>query len=386
MSTYMIRPMPPRDPHEPHRAATPLELLFDLVTVIAVAAAAGALHHAIAEGYATQGAIRYLMTFFAVWWAWMNFSWFASAYDNDDAIHRVLTMVIMGGALVLAGGIDRFFGELAIGWVVAGYVIMRLGMVAMWLRAAWHDPARQATALRYAGGIAAAQLFWICLTLFTDHRAATFPVLILLGFVIELAVPAFAERANATPWHHHHIAERYGLLTIIVLGEVLTSAAMAIQTAADEPFDVRLIHIALSALVITFAMWWLYFADEENRLLGGQLHHALQWGYGHSVVFAAGAAVGAGFGVLVDIVSGHANLPVQVGDFAVAWPLAAYLLGLWFVRDRMVCSGSMRWVLPAFACLIALVPLVIPALEVIAALAVASLVARYLLRPAPQAG
>ena len=83
-----IRAMPPRDVHEHHRASTPLELLFDLVAVIAIAAAAGELHHAVAHGHALEGAGKFVLAFFAIWWAWMNFSWFASAYDNDDAIFR----------------------------------------------------------------------------------------------------------------------------------------------------------------------------------------------------------------------------------------------------------------------------------------------------------
>ena len=55
--TSIIRPLKPRDSHEPHRVATPLELLFDLVSVIAIATAAAGLHHAIAEAHATQGVI-----------------------------------------------------------------------------------------------------------------------------------------------------------------------------------------------------------------------------------------------------------------------------------------------------------------------------------------
>lgn len=370
-----IRPMPPRDPQESHRAATPLELLFDLVTVIAVAAAAASLHHAIAEGHAVDGTLRYLMVFFAIWWAWMNYTWFASAYDNDDAIFRLTTMVIMAGALLLAAGVARYFDTLDIVLVVAGYVVMRLGMVTMWLRAAWHDPARRTTCLRYAGGIMLAQMFWVVLALLVASDSPLLLPLILIGIVLELAVPAIAERASPTPWHRHHIVERYGLLTIIVLGEVLLAAVAALHAAWAGSFDVRLVHIALSALVITFAMWWLYFSGDAH-LRSGELRHALQWGYGHAIVFAAGAAVGAGFAVLVEVVSGHSHLSVRDGDLAVALPLALYLLGLWFVRDRMVFSCAARWTLPVFAALIVVVPFAFPALEVIAGLAVAGVIAQ----------
>ena len=77
-----------RSPHEAHRAATPLELFFDLVFVVAIAQAANGLHHAVAELHVVDGLIGYLMVFFAIWWAWMAFTWFASAYDCDDVRAR----------------------------------------------------------------------------------------------------------------------------------------------------------------------------------------------------------------------------------------------------------------------------------------------------------
>ena len=98
------RPVRPRDPDEPGRVSTPLELLFDLVFVVAIAGSAAELHHGLsAAHYGTVGG--YLMTFFAIWWAWMNYTWFASAYDNDDVVFRLLTFVIMSGALFLAAGV-----------------------------------------------------------------------------------------------------------------------------------------------------------------------------------------------------------------------------------------------------------------------------------------
>ena len=112
MLSNLLRPMPPRDPSEPRRTATPLELFFDLISVIAISAAAAGLHHAIADGHAVQGMIRFVLAFFAIWWAWMNYTWFASAYDNGDTLFRLLTMVIMAGALTMAAGISLLFDRL----------------------------------------------------------------------------------------------------------------------------------------------------------------------------------------------------------------------------------------------------------------------------------
>ena len=119
------RPMSGRDPDEENRPSTPLELFFDLCFVVAVAAAAASLHHDLAHDH-LSGLIGYAMVFFAIWWAWVNYSWFASAYDTGDIIFRLLTFVVMSGVLVLAAGVPRAAGEEHDFWlVVAGYVIMR---------------------------------------------------------------------------------------------------------------------------------------------------------------------------------------------------------------------------------------------------------------------
>ena len=101
----------PRPVDEEHRVATPLELLFDLTFVVAVAQVAAELAHGIAEDHVGDGLLGYLMVFFAIWWAWMNFTWFASAYDTDDVPYRLLTLVQMAGVLVLAAGIPDAFGS-----------------------------------------------------------------------------------------------------------------------------------------------------------------------------------------------------------------------------------------------------------------------------------
>ena len=136
--------MAPRDPHEPHRASTPLELLFDLVTVIAIASAAAGLHHALGANHAIEGVFKFVGAFFAIWWAWMNYTWLASAYDNDDTVFRLLTMIVMAGSLTVAAGIDAFFAASTLTMVIIGYVVMRLSVVALWLLSLIHisEPTR----------------------------------------------------------------------------------------------------------------------------------------------------------------------------------------------------------------------------------------------------
>ena len=160
-----LRPMQPRDPDEGHRASTPLELFFDLVFVVAVAQAANSLHHALIEGGSVGAPVgKYILVFFGIWWAWMNFSWFASAYDTEDIAYRLTVFVQMTGALIYAAGIPRAFDELDFSVAVIGYVVMRLAQVSHWLRAsAGAEPAGRHAPRRYAIGIIVCQLGWIAL-------------------------------------------------------------------------------------------------------------------------------------------------------------------------------------------------------------------------------
>jgi low temperature requirement protein LtrA len=325
------RPMTARSPHEAHRAATPLELLFDLVFVVAIAQAAGGLHHAIADAHALEGVIGYLLVFFAIWWAWMNFTWFASAYDSDDVPYRLAVFVQIAGALILAAGVPSMLEIRAPNMaIVGGYVVMRLATVAQWLRAGASDPERRTTARRYATGITLLQLAWIG-TLFV-------PRLWVSGFLtlaaLELIVPVWAERAGATTWHPHHIAERYGLFTLIVLGESILAATVAVQSALASGESLRaLAPVIAGGLLIVCSMWWIYFDRPVHDLLTS-FRKAITWGYGHYFVFAAAAAVGAGLAVSVDQATHRAKAGSVGAGASVAIPVAVYLLCLWFLHDR----------------------------------------------------
>src|SRR5690242_21814905 len=140
--------MSARSTDEPHRVSSQLELLFDLTFVIAVAALAHHFALAIGHGEALDELIPFLEVFFAVWWAWMNFTWFASAFDTDDVPFRLLTLVQMGGVVVLAAGVPAALQHGDYRAVTYGYMIMRSGLVADWLRAAVEDPSCRGTALR----------------------------------------------------------------------------------------------------------------------------------------------------------------------------------------------------------------------------------------------
>jgi low temperature requirement protein LtrA len=365
------RPMVARPTDEPYRTVTPLELLFDLCFVAAVRQAADRLHHNLGEADIGHGIALYPAVFFAIWWAWMNFTTFASAYDPEDDVYRLTILMEIAGALVIAGGVPRAFDHGDFSVITYGYVIMRLAMVGQWLRVARSDPERRATALRYAVGIVVLQAAWI-------GRLALPERWLLPGFLAivlaELLLPFWARRPAPIIWHPRHITERYGLFTIIVLGESVLAASLAIQVAFDRGTKPStLLSIAGAGVVIVFAMWWLYF-DRPVHHLATSPRVALLWGYGQYLIFASAAALGAGLAVDVDYQTGAAHLGRVAVGYAVAAPVAVYLIAVWTLHIRPYEQLKMTVPYWAVAVLVLLTPLT-PAPARLTALLLAVLVA-----------
>lgn len=315
-----------RDPEEEHRATTPLELFVDLCFVVAVAQASAALHHELVTGHIGDGIAGFLMGFFGVWWAWMSFTWFATAHDADDLAYRLLTLLQIAGVLIFAAGIPGMVEDQSLTLGVAGYVVMRLSLVTNWARVARRFPDVRPRAMRYVVGISVTQVLWIGV-LVTPH-AWTIPLFFVLALG-EIIVPIWAESAvrGGPYWrifHPEHIDERYGGFTIIVLGESILSATIGIQEVARAGVSAELVVVAVGGLLLAFSAWWLYF-DHPNHLTPTPTQ-AMRWGMFHVIVFTSLAALGAGLHVAAEAVAGEAS--ERVGALAVTIPVAGYLVGL----------------------------------------------------------
>jgi low temperature requirement protein LtrA len=378
-----VVPMRGRNPDESQRVATPLELFFDLVIVVAVAVAAASLHHGIAEDHILDAIFGYIFTFFAIWWAWMGFTWFAAGYDTDDVPYRVAVFVQMSGAIIMAAGIARAFDAGDWSLVLLGYIVMRVALIFQWLRAAHDDPAHRTRNIRWAVGIAFMQTLWILAFLLLPAEAFTFAFVALV--VGELAVPILAGRGTTGAWHPEHIAERYGLLTIIVLGESVLAGAVAFGSVADDAFsDLELLFLAVGALLLVFVMWWLYFERSSDDLLTSRAR-AFSWGYGHYFIWAAAAAVGAGIAVGVDVLTHHAHVDMTVAGAAVAVPVAIYLAGIWVLHDWPRPMSRLRMALsPVAIVAVLLTPLTPQPIFLTGAIVVALLAARIATTPQPE--
>ncbi|MGV0745896.1 low temperature requirement protein A [Mycolicibacterium sp. XJ870] len=332
-----------RDPHEVHRTATPLELLFDLTFVIAFGVAASQLAHLMAEGHVGAGLVGFGFAAFAIWWAWMNFSWFASAYDTDDWVYRVMTMLQMVGVIILALGLPQMFTSVEHGGhvdnavLVAGYVVMRIALVGQWLRAARQDPEHRAACLTYAGAVVVAQIGWI-IQIFVHTSVLVFVLTAAVLIALELSGPLLAERRmGGTPWHSHHIVERYGLLAIIALGEGVVGTVASLTAAVGEDGWSRdAILLVVAGTGLTFGMWWMYFLVPAAELLHAHRRLSFRYGYLHVVVFGAIVATGAGLHVAAYYIEDHSKLDSVATVLAVAIPVATYIVGMYVIYSVLV--------------------------------------------------
>lgn len=321
-----------RDPNEEHRAATTLELFFDLVFVIAFGQAANEFAHMIAEGYYRDGLIGFAFVMLAIIWAWGNFTWFASAYDTDDWVYRLVTMVQMIGVLVNALGIHALFASIHEGGpldarvMVFGYVIMRIAMVSQWLRAAHDDAAHRGAAMTYAVMVTGAQIGWVLIAI-SGPTLTRFLAWGTIFFVVEFGGPLLAERKSPTPWHPHHIAERYGLLTIIALGECILGAFLGIQAVIEsQGWSWQVAVVGLSGTALALGLWWMYFLLPSGEILQVQRYKAAKWSYGHLLIFVAITGVGAGLHVAAYSIEHVAHIGEVAVVLSVVIPVAAFML------------------------------------------------------------
>ncbi|WP_194201825.1 low temperature requirement protein A [Glycomyces albidus] len=309
-------PMATRDHTEGHRQATWLELFFDLAFVVAVAQAAGQFEHAAAEGHLGEGLVGYLFAFAAIWWIWVSFTWFANFFDTDDVPYRLLMMVMIAGSLGLAAGVPAA-AHLDFRIFVVSYVVMRLAYVAQWARVyRTGEPVMRRLAGRIIVLTVLVQAGWVAFLLVpAEWRVEAW----IAWFALDLAVPALSRWNPRLGGHWGHIKERYGLFTIIVLGETVAAATIAVSHAVDSGLDfdtAPLLTLAAAGLVTVFCLWWIYFDFSGGHAFERGPVTVYVWAYAHYFVFAAIAALGAGIALAVARITDPDH--VHLSDRAVA--------------------------------------------------------------------
>ncbi|MBV7435247.1 low temperature requirement protein A [Cardiobacteriaceae bacterium TAE3-ERU3] len=335
---FDIKKMRLRDAHDPNRVATPLELLFDLVYVVGIATTVTSLHHSLLEQqHIGDGIYHFILAFFLLWNAWASFTWFASCYDSDDLYYRLAAFVQMLGSLMIAVGVSQLFEHGSLTIVVAGYTIIRLALMSQWLRIYRDEPARKTVAKRYLIGTAIVQSLWILRLFFTPGLKV---LTLFLLIAAELLMTRWIHEGKTNHWNPHHIAERYGLLAIIVLGEGVLGAINTINVLYshhiyDHWLDIFFVSAGVMGLI--FALWWLYFDTPFAKMLEKRTEHkyVFLFNYGHFFIFAALTSVGTGLELVADSLNDPAQLSPSYTMLCLNAAIAVYLVALTYLQILM---------------------------------------------------
>ncbi|MFJ9575119.1 low temperature requirement protein A [Streptomyces sp. NPDC101191] len=343
-------PMTGRDPREPGRVSTPLELLFDLTFVVAVGTAASQFAEMLAAGHVWQAVGAFVLAMFAVSIAWISFSWFASAFGTDDWLYRGLTMLQMIGVVVFSLGIPAMFhsveegGHLELRAMVIGYVVMRVAMVLQWWRAARESAPFHAVGMANIRWTVIAQAGWIVVAFAEAPTPVVLVACLVLG-ALELLLPVLTQGASGdTPWHPHHVAERYGLFAIITLGEgvvgTVASSGDLLGGADGTQWTANAVAVVVAGVGLTFGMWWVYFATPFGDILVHRRSRGYLFGYGHIPLFIGVAGAGAGLHVAGLHLEHHAELGDAAVVLSLAIPVGLYLLMVYLLHTLLMSTAD----------------------------------------------
>jgi low temperature requirement protein LtrA len=305
---------------EEERHATWLELFLDLVFVVAIAEVGTSFAHEPTAG----GFLRYLGLFVPIWWAWAGFTFYATRFDTDDLIYRVGTLAGMFGVAVLASRVPHAFHGHPDSFVVA-YIAIRVVIVLLYVRARRHVERARALASWFILMFSSAIVLW-AVSLATPSPWKY--VLWAAALAFELGAPPRAWKLiRRAPIHPAHIPERFGLLTIIVLGETVIAVVLG---TVNVSWGAATGTTAVAGFLAAASIWWVYFEFFDASVVGRGLFRGMTFVYAHYAV-AAGIAM---FGVGVRLAI-HAAAPGgrydDVGWIA-AGGIALCMLGLGVIQ------------------------------------------------------
>ncbi|WP_227375961.1 low temperature requirement protein A [Haladaptatus halobius] len=315
------------------RHATWLELFFDLVFVAAIAE----LVHGLRDDLTWMGVLGFVALFVPVWWAWVGSTFYATRFDTDDVEYRLLTAVEMFGVIALAVNVHGGLAETSRGFALA-YVLVRGVLIFKYVRAQHHIPEVRALTTRLRTGYTIAASLWL-VSVFVPppYRFLLWG----LGIAIDFGTPITAGRLHVEiPVHPTHIPERFGLFTIIVLGETIVSVVTGIST---QEWTVTSVFIALFSTAIAYSLWWIYFDNhDESAILaareGRRIRAYWEWIYVHLPLVIGIAAAGVG---VFRVFTGDLDTPLPMAErWLLAGSLAVCLFSLGLLhRTTVSCAG-----------------------------------------------
>jgi low temperature requirement protein LtrA len=253
-----------------------LELLFDLIFVAAVSQ----LALNISGNYSFIDFIESIPLFFAIWWGWVGHTFFLSRFGTDDVLNRVFTMAQMVVVAFLTINVKYALGATGAAFAIS-YAVLRFMLVAEYLWVGKNIPETRPLTNRYAIGFGAAATLWFLSAFIpTPWRFLMWG----LALSVDILTPITTRKIHLKfPPHPTHLPERFGLFTIILIGEAIVSVVFAVSNLGLS-FATGLIGIM--GFIIAFSIWWGYFeesrgAEERVQEKGDDIAKYQLWLYSH---------------------------------------------------------------------------------------------------------
>ena len=313
------------------RKVTWLELFFDLVFAAAVAQVASPLR----DDYSAAGLLRFAILFILIWWAWTGHALFSTRFDTDDLVQRLLTLLQMFGVAVMAANAGDALDSRSSAGFAAAYAVLRFILVFQYFRARQVVDARSLTRT-YLTGHGTAAALWLASALVPAPERYWIWV---IAFAIDLGTPWAAVRHSVSlPPDAAHLPERFGLFTIILLGESVIAVMHGIEH--QEHWSVPAAGSAFTGMGIAFAIWWWYFdraaaashKPVRSRRDAIRLH---VWSYAHLPLYLSLVVAFVGIQLVVSVAPEPALAGHQVlilGAALVVTMLSLTLVGMTSTR------------------------------------------------------
>jgi low temperature requirement protein LtrA len=315
------------DPAERH--ASWLELFFDLVFVLAVAQVAQVL----IKNTDLSGFLKYLVLFVPVWWSWVGFTFYADRFEGEETAYRVLTFAAMLAVAALSLTLEGAFTDSGDFPLVITYALVSLVLIALYARSAYHIPLARGLSAQFIIGLG------IALLMFVGSLALEPPVRYYVwaaALVIELTIPFQNLRVTRSiPYDYSHIPERFGLFTIIVLGEAVLATAMGASAVNWSPANILMASIGFA---MAACIWWINFDFvDDNAIRTRELVPRFVYLYGHFFIVASIVALGVGVEhAIKETGEGHLHMPTLA---LLGGSIATYLLAVTVIKMvTAVCS------------------------------------------------
>ena len=320
------------------RKVTWLELFFDLVFVAAVAQVAEPLR----EHYGFDELLRFTPLFLLIWWAWTGRTMFTTRFDTDDGVQRALTILEMFAVAIMAANAHDSLVSRSSAGFAAAYAGVRVILLVHYLRASRMHDARDLARSHVLGHGSAAALWFVSAVVPPSARLALW----MAALAIDLATPWTAAGQHVrTPPHPAHLPERFGLFTLILLGESLVAVMKGIES--QEHWSILAATSAVTAMIAIFAIWWWYFdrADataERHVRTRADMIRLHVWSYAHFPLYLGIIILGVG---LQRLVTAAHREPLPSTDVAM-WLAGGILLVAslqaiaWSVRQSQVPARS----------------------------------------------